>query len=104
MVIERETDSTKAYYELSETMWFLVQTNYDRDQPDPVHDPRRIPVEKKLASRGNKDFTEEVLMKEMSEWPTFNIATIYTDILVPKTGYSNTTMWYGFNPEHPETA
>ena len=76
-------------------MWFLVQTNYDRDEPDPVHDPRRIPVEKKLADRGNQGFTEEVLMKYMSEWPTFNIATIFTDILVPKTGYTNTTLWYG---------
>ena len=31
MVIERETDSVKAYYELSEDQWFLIQTNYDRD-------------------------------------------------------------------------
>ena len=47
-------------------MWFLVQTNYDRDQPDPVHDPRRIPVEKKLADRGNQGFTEDTLLKTMS--------------------------------------
>jgi hypothetical protein len=31
-----------------------VQTNYDRDQPDPKIDERRIPVEKKLKERGNK--------------------------------------------------
>ena len=43
-VIERDTDSVHAAYELSDSTWFLVQTNYDRDQPDPVHDPRRIPV------------------------------------------------------------
>ena len=104
MVIERETDSTKAYYELSERIWFLVQTNYDRDEPDPVHDPRRIPVEKKLAERGNKDFTEDALLKTMFQWPTFNIATIFTDIMVPKTGYTNTTMWYGVNPTQPATA
>ena len=41
-------------------------------------------------------------MKTMSEWPTFNIATIFTDILIPKAGYTNTTMWYGVNPEHNE--
>lgn len=48
MVIERDVNGTHAYYELSEDNWFLVQTNYDRDQPDPLHDPRRIPVEKKM--------------------------------------------------------
>ena len=46
----------KAYYELSEENWFLVQTNYDRDIPDPMHDPRRIPVEQRLRERGNIHF------------------------------------------------
>ena len=98
MVIERGTDHTHAYYELSDYMWFLVQTNYDRDQPDPEKDQRRTPIELKLAERGNEDFSEQVLMETMSAWPTFNIATIFTDILVPRTGYSNTTIWYGNNP------
>lgn len=48
MVIERDVNKVHAYYELSPTTWFLVQTNYDRDQPDPIHDPRRVPVEKRL--------------------------------------------------------
>lgn len=52
-VIERDTESVHAIYELSETNWFLVQTNYDRDYPDPLHDPRRVPVEKRLRERGN---------------------------------------------------
>jgi len=39
---------------LSDTTWFLVQTNYDRDHPDPKHDYRRIPAENKLKERGNK--------------------------------------------------
>ena len=104
MVIERDTNTTNAYYELSDYMWFLVQTNYDRDGPDPVHDPRRIPVEHKLAEWGNKDFDEDKLLKAMFQWPTFNIATIFTDIMVPATGYTNTTMWYGYNPGSAKTA
>lgn len=52
-VIERDTESVHALYELNETNWFLVQTNYDRDYPDPLHDPRRVPVEKRLRERGN---------------------------------------------------
>jgi hypothetical protein len=57
MVIERDTDAVHAYYELSETNWFIVQTNYDRDEAEPIYDPRRIPVEKKMAERGNANFT-----------------------------------------------
>lgn len=56
-VIEREPNSVHAFYELNETNWFIVQTNYDREYPDPLHDPRRIPVEKKIRERGNVDFT-----------------------------------------------
>ena len=62
MIIERNTDNTKAYYELSEDQWFLIQTNYDRDQPEPIYDQRRIPTEKKLAARGNKNFNEQTLL------------------------------------------
>ena len=58
MVIERDTNGTHAFYELSDENWFLVQTNYDRDQPDPVHDPRRIPVEKRIRDLGQSYFTE----------------------------------------------
>lgn len=35
----------------------------------------------------------------MSHWPTFNIATIMTAVMVPATGYHNTTVWYGSNPK-----
>ncbi len=42
---------------------------------------------------------EQVLFEKfMSQWPTFNIATIMTAIMVPATGYRNTTVWYGSNP------
>jgi acid ceramidase/N-acylethanolamine-hydrolysing acid amidase len=54
-VIERDSDKVHGFYELSATNWFLVQTNYDRDLPDPVHDQRRIPAEKRLKERGNKN-------------------------------------------------
>lgn len=76
-----------------------MQTNYDRDEPEPIYDPRRIPVEKRIAERGNKDFTEQTLIDGyMFKWPTFNIATIMTAVMVPGTGYANTTVWYGSNP------
>ena len=43
--------------------------------------------------------SEQLLFESfMSQWPTFNIATIMTAIMVPATGYRNTTVWYGSNP------
>lgn len=44
IIIERNSDNVHAAYELSDSTWFLVQTNYDRDQPDPKEDQRRIPA------------------------------------------------------------
>ena len=38
IVIERDVNGVHASYELSPERWFLVQTNYDRDQPDPTKD------------------------------------------------------------------
>ncbi len=98
-VLERDTNQTHAAYTLTDSNWFLVQTNYDRDEPEPIHDPRRIPVENKLKERGNKGFTEQVMLNQfMSQWPTFNIATIMSAIIVPNLSYHNTTVWYGSNP------
>jgi hypothetical protein len=34
----------------------------------------------------------------MFSWPNFNIATIMTAVIIPATGYHNTTCWYGQNP------
>lgn len=55
-VIERDVDSVHNFTELNDKRWFIVQTNYDRDQPDPVHDPRRFPVEDRMNERGNIHF------------------------------------------------
>ena len=98
MVIERATNGTHAYYELNEERWFLVQTNYDRDQPEPIYDQRRIVMENRVRERG-QDFTVDNVLKEMFTWPNFNIATIMTAVMVPSKGYHNVTAWYGLNPE-----
>ena len=39
----------------------------------------------------------------MFQWPTFNIATIMSAVMVPGTGYHNTTAWYGANPSGEQT-
>jgi len=99
IVIEREIHGVHAAYELTDDVWFLVQTNYDRDQKEPIWDPRRIPVEKTVLQRGNKNFNEQTMFSSfMSQWPTFNIATILSTVMAPDTGFHNITVWYGHNP------
>ena len=89
---------------MNETTWFLVQTNYDRDQKDPLLDRRRVGVEEKIKEHGNKNFTKKDLFEKfMIVWPTFNIETIMTAIIVPSTGYYNTTIWYASNPSKRQT-
>lgn len=39
----------------------------------------------------------------MTLWPTFNIGTIMTAVMVPATGYHNTTAWYASNPSGTQT-
>jgi hypothetical protein len=103
-VIERDSNAVHGFYTLNSTTWFLVQTNYDRDQPDPFHDPRRIAVENRIREHGQAGFNEKLLFEEfMTVWPTFNIATIMTAIMVPATGYHNTTVWYASNPSGRQT-
>lgn len=50
--------------------WFLVQTNYDRNLPDPSDDYRRIPIEQRIAKNGRDNFTKDFLLEVMSTAPT----------------------------------
>jgi acid ceramidase len=47
-IIERKRRNYNAIYFLNNTNWFIVQTNYDRSQPDPSGDYRRTPAEERL--------------------------------------------------------
>jgi hypothetical protein len=55
-------------------------------------------MEKRVHARGNLDWTVDTTLHEMFAWPNFNIATIMTSVIIPATGYHNTTAWYGINP------
>lgn len=72
---------------------FIVQTNYDREVPDPVDDSRRIPAETKMDAL--KNISEQIVMdKVMSTFPNFNIDTLLTTTMSAKNNYVNTTVWY----------
>jgi len=74
--------------------WFLVQTNYDRDLPDPSNDDRRTVAEKLMKEIGRKGMTEEKLFNEvLSTYPVLNNETIVSIVFPPYSGEFNVTAW-----------
>ena len=97
VVITRGANEVRNMSWLSENDpdWFIVHTNYDRDQPDAPNDLRRVPAEQRLAATQHKNVSEQTLMDVVfSKHPTLNIRTILTAIFSAETNYYNTTMWY----------
>mmetsp|Transcript_34478 Transcript_34478/g.31165 ORF Transcript_34478/g.31165 Transcript_34478/m.31165 type:complete len:157 (-) Transcript_34478:291-761(-) len=74
--------------------WFLVQSNYDRDLPDPTNDDRRTVAENIMEKIGRKDMTEDKLFSEvLSTYPVLNNATIVSILCPPYSGEFNVTAW-----------
>jgi len=74
--------------------WFIVQTNFDRNYPDPAWDHRRVPVENRLKHFGHSITYQNIFDLFMSKEPSFNSRTIYTTIQSAEDGYFNTTIYY----------
>ena len=98
IVIEKEMDHVVGTEELTSDRWFIVQTNYDRNQSEPIDDVRRAPAERKMRARGNTNLTLDDIFHILKEWPNFNIATIITASMSAAKHIHNTTAWYGYNP------
>lgn len=74
--------------------WFIVQTNYDRDLPDPKNDYRRVPAEKRMRDIGRDGINEKRMFDDILNLvPNMNPTTIITSIMSAQTGYFNTTIW-----------
>lgn len=76
-IIERSADKvhSKTCLGSKHDDWFLVQTNYDRDLPDPSDDRRRTPVEQRISQNGQDKFTADYLLNLMSSAPTKRLLT-----------------------------
>lgn len=72
-VVERSAGSVHKKYCLNSLtggdVWFLVQTNYDRDIPDPSDDYRRIPTEQRIANLTQQKFDADALLAIMTSSP-----------------------------------
>lgn len=77
-----------------ENEWFLVQTNYDRDQPDPEKDLRRLPAENRIKKIGKDQINLSDLFNSiLSLSPNKNSRTISSTVMCAKSGIFNTTIW-----------
>ncbi len=74
--------------------WYLVQTNYDRDVPDPIKDLRRLPAEERIREIGRNKMSMGLLFdKVISIYPNHNAMTITSGVICAKTGEFNITVW-----------
>lgn len=74
--------------------WFVVETNYDRDEKEPDDDVRRAPAEQRLKNITQGAIGEQILLDGvLGLYPNLNNETILTAIYTPSTGYFNITLW-----------
>ncbi|KAL4460411.1 hypothetical protein ABPG74_000162 [Tetrahymena malaccensis] len=80
VVIERNRQSVQNVYTLSESDWFLVQTNSDRSNTK-IKDYRYLQAIKNIQALGQQNCTKENLLnKVMSIFPSKNTLTISTSV------------------------
>merc|ERR1719265_369061 len=70
--------------------WFLVQTN--DDQFNTPMDQRRPWATQQLAQMDRDQMTVSSMFNLMHTFPLMNAITVYTTLMVPKTGYYKTIL------------
>lgn len=91
-IVAREYSKEVLVETLNSSQWFMVQTNHDRDQEDPLDDYRRIPAENKIKEVG-KVINFQGLFTILNQSPNKNNDTIYTSIQSANDNYMNTTIY-----------
>jgi len=81
LALTREQLYGRYNLDVEKGIWFLAQTNYDRDQPDPKDDPRRTIAEETMNKIGMADISTHNLLEEvLTLKPIFNDDTVETVI------------------------
>ena len=76
-------NSTSDVWRLNTTIdrWFLVETNYDHQDPPPPSDDRRDTAINALKAIGREKFTAGSLIDVLSISPIYNSRTVYTVLM-----------------------
>jgi len=96
-IIARDYNKPVLVDHISVKDWFIVQTNYDRNLPDPENDYRRVPVEERLKALGNNITYQDLYDLVNSKIPSFRAGTIFTTIQSAEDNYFNTTIYFRDN-------
>lgn len=90
-ILVRNRDDVAGSMLLNDQNWYLVQTNSDPWLKDP--DGRRLTAMKNLDSIGQKNMNVDKLLEVLQTFPVINPTTVFTTIMVPESGYLNTTIY-----------
>jgi predicted choloylglycine hydrolase len=95
ITMNRDSVANLAMLDVEGGIWYLVQTNYDRDVPDPADDNRRTAAQNRLDAIGQDAVSIDNVMSDVqSLYPNFNNETILTGMYSAQQSYFNVTMWY----------
>jgi hypothetical protein len=95
ITMNRNSVAHIAKLDVDNGIWFLAQSNYDRDIPDPTDDNRRTAAENRLKDIGQDNVSKANIMSEvLSLYPTFNRITISSSVYCTQESFFNTTVWY----------
>eukprot|EP00050_Salpingoeca_kvevrii_P011500 m.15769 g.15769 ORF g.15769 m.15769 type:complete len:468 (-) comp3459_c0_seq1:1695-3098(-) len=91
-VVARAQRSTKYVERLGDPSnpWYVLQTNYDRDEPAPPMDNRRYYADKAIVEfcANGTSVTEDCLLQTLSYKPVLNLLTLYVAQSRPSMGTS----------------
>lgn len=94
LTMNRDNLYEESWLDAENGTWYLVQTNYDRDLPDPKHDDRRTVAQDRLNAIGRANINEQNLFTEVLQlYPNNNQLTIETVLFSASTGLFNITVW-----------
>lgn len=91
-VITRNRFDSADIRTLNDTVWYLVETNYDWWEPTPKHDDRTTPAIKFLEEHGQDNMNEDTLFQLLSTPPMYNLETVFTTIMSVKNGTMKTVV------------
>ena len=80
-IVARDYNKEVLVETLNSSQWFTVQTNFDRDQEEPLNDYRRIPAENKIKTV-DKLINFQGLFTILTQSPKKNNDTIYTRMVL----------------------
>ena len=87
-VITRNRWDTANYWYLSDTTWFLVETNYDHWKPQPANDDRADAAIASMTAIGQADMDIPAFLSVFDAYPVLQeVKTVYTAVMSPATGF-----------------